>query len=67
MNCDRMRSGLIVEVAPRRVLLDPEPSGYSTAADRLRQFPDAVMAGKLGMPVWSFDRRFAVMRVKPWR
>jgi predicted nucleic acid-binding protein len=27
----------------------------------------AVMAGKLGMPVWSFDRHFAAMRVKLWR
>jgi predicted nucleic acid-binding protein len=48
--------------------------GCTTGPDR---FPDqritlvdavtAVMADKLGMPVWSFDRRFAAMRVKLWR
>ena len=67
----------LAEMLEGAVLLNPEPSDYSIAADRLDRFADqritlvdavtAVMAGKLGMPVWSFDRHFAAMRVKLWR
>jgi predicted nucleic acid-binding protein len=67
----------LAEMLEGAVLLNPEPSDYSIAADRLDRFPDrritlvdavtAVMADKLGMPVWSFDRHFAAMRVKLWR
>jgi predicted nucleic acid-binding protein len=67
----------LAEMLEGAVLFNPEPSDYSTAADRLRRFPGlritlvdaitAVMADKLGILVWSFDRHFAAMRVKLWR
>jgi len=62
----------LAEMLEGAVLLNPEPSDYSTAAVRLEALADqritlvdavtAVMAVKLGMPVWSFDRHFAAMR-----
>lgn len=67
----------LAETLEGAVLLNPEPMDYTMAAAQLDRFPDkpitlvdavtAVMAGRLGMPVWSFDRHFATMRVKLWR
>jgi predicted nucleic acid-binding protein len=64
----------IAEMLEGAVLLNPEPADYMIAAAQLDRFPDhpitlvdavtAVMSGRLGMPVWSFDRHFATMRVK---
>jgi predicted nucleic acid-binding protein len=67
----------LAEMLEGAILFNPEPSDYSIAADRLHRFPDqritlvdavtSVMADKLGMIVWSFDRHFTAMRVKLWR
>ena len=67
----------LAEVLAGAVLLNPEPADYVLAASRLDRFRDhpitlvdavtAVLSGRLGIPVWSYDRHFAIMRVKLWR
>jgi predicted nucleic acid-binding protein len=67
----------LTEMLEGAVLLNPEVTDYTMAAAQLDRFPDqtitlvdavaAVMASRLGMSVWSFDRHFATMRVKLWR
>jgi predicted nucleic acid-binding protein len=64
------------EVLEGAVLFNPEPADYRAAATQLDRFPDhpitlvdavtVVMADRLKMPVWTFDRHFAMMRVKVW-
>jgi predicted nucleic acid-binding protein len=65
-----------VEVLEGAVLLNPEPADFRAAATRLDRFPDhpitlvdavtVVLADRLEIPVWTFDRHFAMMRVKVW-
>jgi predicted nucleic acid-binding protein len=67
----------LAEMLEGAVLLNPEAADYTTAAARLDRLPNqlitlvdavtAVMAGRLGMLVWSFDRHFAAMGVKLWQ
>jgi len=67
----------LAEMLEGAVLLNPEAADYMIAAAQLDRFPDqpitlvdavtAVMANRLGMPVWTFDRHFATIRVKLWR
>lgn len=67
----------LTEILAGAVLFSPEPADYMLAAPQLDRFPDqpitlvdavtAVMSGRLGVRVWTFDRHFASMRVKVWR
>jgi predicted nucleic acid-binding protein len=67
----------LAETLEGAVLINPEATDYTMAAAQLDRFADqpitlvdavaAVMAGRVGIPVWSFDRHFATMRVKLWR
>ncbi len=57
--------------------LNPEPGDYTTAASRVVSLPEqdislfdavtAALSRRLGLPVWTFDRHFDMMRVKRWR
>jgi predicted nucleic acid-binding protein len=67
----------LAEMFEGALLLNPEAADYTMAAARLDRLPGqpitlvdavtAVMASRLGMLVWSFDRHFATMRVKLWQ
>ena len=57
--------------------LNPTLEDYRDAALQVRRFTDqrislvdatiAVLAERLDVPVWTFDSRFAVMRVPTWQ
>ena len=76
LGCDYARQ-LLAEILAVAVLFNPEPADYVLAAPQLDRLPDqpitlvdavtAVMAGRLGVRVWTFDRHFGAMRVKLWR
>jgi predicted nucleic acid-binding protein len=67
----------LAEILAGAVLFNPEPSDYALAAAQLDGLADqpitlvdsvtAAMAGRLRMPVWSFDRHFTALRAKLWR
>lgn len=58
-------------------LVNPEMDDYRQAIAKIEGFPDqkitlfdgtlAVMAGRMGLPVWTYDHHFDVMRVPVWR
>lgn len=58
-------------------LINPEVKDYRQAVARLQAFPDqkitlfdatlAVLAGRMTLPVWTYDHRFDVMRIPVWR
>ena len=58
-------------------LLNPSPEDYRNAAARISGFTDqaislfdatvAVIAFRIGVPVWTYDHHFDVMRVPVWR
>ena len=66
----------LAEILDGTILLNPEPD-YTLAAAQLHGFAEqsitlvdavtAVLAGRLRVPVWSFDRHFTAMRAKLWR
>jgi predicted nucleic acid-binding protein len=57
--------------------LNPEPPDYRGAVARVRTFHDqpitlfdavlAELSERLGLPVWTYDHHFDVMRVTVWR
>lgn len=57
--------------------MNPEPEDYRQAIARLNSLPDqkitlydatvAVLAARMGLPVWTYDHHFDVMRVPVWR
>lgn len=59
------------------VVVDPSPQDRTGAVDLLTAYPDqpltlfdalvAVVAERLGLPVWTYDHHFDVMRVPVWR
>jgi len=65
------------EVLPSVFVADPNPDDFDAAVERLRSFPDqslsifdavlAVVSERTGVPVWTFDHHFDVMRVPVWR
>lgn len=67
----------LAEIFAGAVLVNPEPSDYYWAASQIDRFPDqtitlvdavtVALSLRLGVPVWSFDRHFALMRAKLWR
>lgn len=58
-------------------LVNPNPEDYRQAAARVREFADqritlfdatlAVLAIRMGLPVWTYDHHFDLMRVPVWR
>ncbi len=58
-------------------LLNPRREHYQEAAQRIELYPDqsitlfdgvlASLSSQLGIPVWTFDHHFDVMRVEVWR
>jgi len=58
-------------------LINPTPEEYRQAARKLHAFADqsitlfdatlAVLAQRTGLPVWTYDHHFDVMRVPVWR
>lgn len=65
------------ELTVGAVLVNPEPADYFAAASLLDRFPDqlialtdavtAVLSRRARIAVWSFDRHFSIMGVRPWR
>jgi len=64
------------ELLAGTLLLNPEPGDYRTAFDLLLRFADqpltlfdavtASLSLRLQMPVWTFDRHFALLGVECW-
>lgn len=58
-------------------LVNPAPEDYRQALSKVHTYTDqkvtlfdatlAVMAGRMGLPVWTYDHHFDVMRVPVWR
>jgi predicted nucleic acid-binding protein len=69
--------GWLREVRDHASLINPTPADFEEAADLVRDYQDqalsmldAVMASlsrRLGLPVWTYDHHFDVMRVEVWR
>lgn len=59
------------------VLVNPTPEDYRQAVGRLGRYADqsitffdatlAVLATRMGIPVWTYDHHFDVMRIPVWR
>jgi predicted nucleic acid-binding protein len=59
------------------VFISPTPEDYRRAATQVLALPDqsvtlidatvGVLAGRLGLQVWTYDHHFDVMRVPVWR
>ena len=57
--------------------MNPIPEDFSEAAGLIREYRDqalsmfdavtAVVSRRLGMPVWTYDHHFDVVRVEVWR
>lgn len=57
--------------------VDPMPEDYRSAIAQVRSLPDqsvtlvdatlAALAGRLDIPVWTYDHHFEVMRTSVWR
>ena len=57
--------------------INPEPEDYRQALAKLKELHDqkitlfdavvGVLASRLGLPVWTYDHHFDVMRVPIWR
>jgi predicted nucleic acid-binding protein len=58
-------------------LVNPGPGDYFQALAKVHAYPDqritlfdatlAVLAARVGLPVWTYDHHFDVMRVPVWR
>jgi len=58
-------------------LVNPTPEDYQEAMQKLLAFPDqpitlfdatlAVLCGRLGAEVWTYDHHFDLMRAAVWR
>ena len=65
------------EVLTGTALINPTPDDYRAAFAKAGAYPDqsitlfdatlAVLAGRLAIPVWTYDHHFDVMRVTVWR
>jgi predicted nucleic acid-binding protein len=70
-------SAWLNEILNRAVLLNLTSQDYHEAVTKLAAFPDqpitlfdataAVLAGRLGVEVWTYDHHFDVMRAAVWR
>jgi len=69
-------SDWLTEVADA-ALVNPTPEDYRQALATIRALDDqpitlfdatvAALAARLGLPVWTYDRHFELMRIKVWR
>lgn len=69
--------GWLDEISGQASLVNPSSGDYEAAADLISGFPDqplsmfdaitAVLGERLGLPVWSYDHHFDVVRVEVWR
>ncbi len=69
-------SGWLTEVADA-TLVNPTPEDYRRAFATIRALADqpitlfdatvAALAARLGLPVWTYDHHFDLMRVAVWR
>jgi len=70
-------SAWLNEILNGSLLLNPTSQDYREAVSKLAAFPDqsitlfdattAVLAGRLGMEVWTYDHHFDVMLAAVWR
>ena len=68
--------GWIEQLLDGVVAINPEPGDYQKAILLVLSYPDqlitlfdaliAVLAEKMGHPVWSYDHHFALMRAVRW-
>jgi predicted nucleic acid-binding protein len=73
----RAASSWLNEILNGAALLNPTSQDYREAVAKLLALPDqpitlfdaivAVLAGGLGIEVWTYDHHFDVMRVAVWR
>ena len=66
-----------LELVSDTALINPEPEDYRQDISKLRMLHDqkitlydallAVLAARMGLPVWTYDHHFDVMRVPVWR
>ncbi len=69
--------GWLEEVEGGSFLVNPTPDDFGEAAGLLRRYRDqtlsmfdavtATMSRRLGLPVWTYDHHFDVVRVDVWR
>ncbi|NEO87235.1 MAG: PIN domain-containing protein [Spirulina sp. SIO3F2] len=65
------------EIQKGAELYNPQVLDYQQALERLKQYPDqkislcdavvAVVAERLGYPVWTYDHHFFVMTIQVWQ
>lgn len=65
------------EVRDHSSLINPSPADFEEAADLVRGYQDqalsmfdavtASLSRRLGLPVWTYDHHFDVVRVEVWR
>jgi predicted nucleic acid-binding protein len=65
------------EVQAGAGLINPTPRDYSEAIRHTYDYPDqpltlfdtllAALSARLGLPVWTYDHHFEIMRVQLWR
>jgi predicted nucleic acid-binding protein len=70
-------SAWLSDILNGAILLNPTSQDYQEAVSKLVAFPDqpitlfdataAVLGGRLGMEVWTYDHHFDVMRAAVWR
>jgi len=58
------------------MLVNPEPRDFLRAFDAIQTFKDqsvtifdavaAAVGYRLGLPVWTYDRQFDLMKIKRW-
>ena len=73
----RLALGWLTEVHDHVILHIPTAGEHAGAANLLARFPDqplalvdatiTVLSERLGIPVWTYDHHFDVMRVAVWR
>ena len=69
--------GWLGEVENGSFLMNPTPDDFSEAAGLIRRYEDqalsmfdavaAVVSKRLGLPIWTYDHHFDVIRVEVWR
>ena len=74
---NRAASGWLKDMLDGAALINPTPEDYREAASRLANLKDqsitlfdatvAVLASRLRIEVWTYDRHFDVMKTSVWR
>jgi predicted nucleic acid-binding protein len=69
--------GWLGEIEGGSFLMNPTPDDFREAAGLIRRYQDqalsmfdavaAVVSRRLGLPVWTYDHHFDVVRVEVWR